>query len=123
MKKGATAKFHIALGEAFLVISILLAAFYLGLVPDRDGAIRDGRVALAETIALNSSYQIEQADNSSLEAVLSMVVKRNPDIFSVSIRKHDGESLVTIGDHQMHWKELPGDYSIDSQMVVSDLVR
>ncbi|MEE9492340.1 MAG: hypothetical protein V3W04_03025, partial [Gammaproteobacteria bacterium] len=64
MKKGATAKFHIALGEAFLVISILLAAFYLGLVPDRDSAIRDGRVALAETIALNSSFQIEQTDNA-----------------------------------------------------------
>ena len=118
MKKGATAKFHIALGEAFLVISILLAAFYLGLVPDRDSAIRDGRVALAETIALNSSFQIEQTDNAGLEAVLAMVVKRNTDILSVSIRQHDGERLVTIGDHQAYWKDLTGNYSIDSQMVV-----
>ncbi len=118
MKKGVTAKFHVALGEAFLVISLLLAAIYLGLVPDRDGAIREGRVALAETLAINSSFQLEQGDRAGLKAMLDMVVKRNPDILSVSISKHGGERLVTLGDHQTHWKDLPGDYSIDSQMVV-----
>lgn len=118
MKKWVTAKFHVALGEAFLVVSILLAAFYLDLIPDRDGAIREGRVALAETVALNSSFQIEQAGGAGLEAALSMVVNRNPDLLSLSIHRQDGERLVTIGDHQSNWKDLPGEYSTDSQMVV-----
>ncbi len=116
--KGITAKFHVALGEAFLVVSILLAAFYLGIVPDRDGAIRDGRVVLAETIAVNSSLLIEQGDMEGLEAVLGLVVDRNEDVLSAAIRRTDGESLVSIGDHYIKWQDLPGDYSIDSQIVV-----
>ena len=118
MKKGMTARFHIALGETFLVVSVLLAAFYIGLIPDRDGAIREGRVALAETVAINSSFQLEQGERAGLEAMLETIVGRNPDILSVAIRRQDGEQLITIGDHQEHWKVFPGDYSIDSQMLV-----
>ena len=49
--KRLTAKFHIALGQTGLLASLLLVAIYLGLVPDRVGAIREGRAALAEAIA------------------------------------------------------------------------
>ena len=75
--KRLTAKFHIALGQTGLLASLLLVAIYLGLVPDRLGAIREGRAALAEAIAANSSAFISQADIRRLEATLRLVVDRN----------------------------------------------
>jgi len=42
---------YISLGLVSLVSSALLAASFLGLVPDRAGAVREGRVALAESLA------------------------------------------------------------------------
>jgi type II secretory pathway component PulM len=68
--KRFSAKCHIALGLTFLVVSLVLVAFYLGFVPDRLGAIRAGRAALAESIAANSSVFISQSDIRRLEANL-----------------------------------------------------
>ena len=49
------AKTHIALGQSFLLMTLLLGAVALGLVPDRQGALREGRAALAEAIAMYES--------------------------------------------------------------------
>ena len=48
-------KAHIAMGLAFLVASVLLAASFFGLVPDRAAAVRDGRIALGEAIAASAA--------------------------------------------------------------------
>ena len=68
--KRLTAKFHIAIGQTALLVSLILVALYLGLVPDRLGAIREGRAALAEAIAANTTAFISQADLRRLEANL-----------------------------------------------------
>jgi PAS domain S-box-containing protein len=116
--KRFSAKFHIALGLTFLVISLVLVAFYLGIVPDRLGAIRAGRAALAESIAANSSVFISQSDIRRLEANLRLVVERNPDLLSAAVRRSDGEIVVRIGDHDRHWRDMAGENSTDSQLQV-----
>jgi signal transduction histidine kinase/CheY-like chemotaxis protein/HPt (histidine-containing phosphotransfer) domain-containing protein len=116
--KRLTAKFHIALGQTGLLASLLLVAIYLGLVPDRVGAIREGRAALAEAIAVNSSTFISQADIRRLEANLRLVVDRNDDILSAAVRRTNGEVVVVIGDHDRLWQDMPSGYSTDSQLQV-----
>ena len=49
--KRLSSRFHLALGMSALVVTLLLAALFVGLVPDRDGAVRAGRTALAESVA------------------------------------------------------------------------
>ena len=49
------AKAHIALGQTFLLTSLLLGAVALGLIPDRQSAVREGRAALSEAIAISGS--------------------------------------------------------------------
>jgi len=44
-------KSRMAIGQFSLVVSILMTASLLGLMPDRPTAIREGRAALAEAIA------------------------------------------------------------------------
>jgi PAS domain S-box-containing protein len=116
--KRFSAKCHIALGLTFLVVSLVLVAFYLGFVPDRLGAIRAGRAALAESIAANSSVFISQSDIRRLEANLRLVVTRNPDLLSAAVRRLDGEVVVKIGEHDRHWRDMAGEHSTDSQLQV-----
>jgi PAS domain S-box-containing protein len=113
---GATT--HIALGQTFLMTTLLLAAVILGLVPDHLSARREGRAALAEAIAVNGSAQVTRGNIRGLEATLGLIVERNTDILSAAVRRAGGRALVTIGDHDRHWDAAAGDLSTDSQMKV-----
>ena len=104
--KGLTAKSRIALGQVGLLVSVLLAAVFLGLVPDRSTAIKEGRAALAEAVAANSSILVSQADTRRLEAMLRFVAERNSDLLSAAVRQSDGTTIVTIGDHEEDWIEI-----------------
>jgi PAS domain S-box-containing protein len=110
------AKTHIAMGMAFLVVTLLLAAVSLHLIPDRIGAIRESRATIAETVAINSSAFIIKNDFKILKLILGMIVDRNDDIVSAAIRHESGKAIVTIGDHQ--WEDIAGNHSTDTQMKV-----
>ena len=77
---------YISLGLVSLVSTALLAASFFGLVPDRAGAIRDGRVALAESLAAASTVILGSSDPRPLEDLLRFVQKRNADLRSVGLR-------------------------------------
>ena len=111
-------KTHIAMGQTFLLTSLLLAALVLGLVPDRVGAQREGRTALGEAIAIHGSTLITRGDLKSLDATLRLMVERNPELLSVAVRRRDGVSLARVGDHDALWDPSAGDYSTDSQLTV-----
>ena len=55
LKLNLSAKTHIALGQTFLVVTVVLLAVSLNLVPDRLGALRQSRATLAEAIATSRS--------------------------------------------------------------------
>jgi PAS domain S-box-containing protein len=102
---------RIALGLSGILVSLLLLAAMIGLVPDRHGAVRDGHARLAEAIAVNASIFITSADIRRMQANLQMIVDRNDDIFSAAVRRTDGETVVEIGDHHEQWQTLEEDKS------------
>jgi PAS domain S-box-containing protein len=116
--KRPSTRFFVALGLSSLLASVLLLAMYLGLIPDRNNAIRLGRAALAESIAASASTLVSQSDSVRVQALLAFIVERNPDLQSAAVRKADGEAVAMVGDHLAHWNALPGSYSIDSQIQV-----
>jgi PAS domain S-box-containing protein len=116
--RGLSARSHIALGQTFLVLSLLMAAVLLGLVPDRDAAVREGRAALAEAVAISGSTLITEVGLRSLEDSLRLVQRRNPDLLSAAVRRSDGVALVRVGDHEQHWDASTGEYSTDAQVTV-----
>ena len=113
---------HIALGQTFLMTTLLLAAVILGLVPDHLSARREGRAALAEAIAVNGSALVTRGNIRASRPLWSPIVKRNTDILSAAVRRAGGRALVTIGDHDRHWDDAASDHSTDSQMTGADLV-
>src|SRR5215470_11618698 len=108
----------VSLGLASLMSSVLLLAFYLDIVPDRVGAIRVGRAALAEAVAANASTLTNQSDVARIQAMLNFIVERNDDLLSTAVRKSDGAVVAQAGDHQKNWDDLPGPLSTESQLKV-----
>lgn len=109
---------RISLGLVSMVVCLLIGASYLGLMPDRQGAVLAGRAALAETVAVNSSVFITRNDLRRMEANLELMVKRNAEILSAAVKNETGKTLVEIGEHNVHWEVLEDDLSTDAQISV-----
>ena len=109
---------YISLGLVSLVSSALLAASFLGLVPDRVGAVREGRIALAEAIAASSTALLSSSDPRRLEDVVRFVQKRNPQLLSVGLRASDSRHVLTVGDHARQWQPMDSARAADSQIMV-----
>ena len=116
--KRPSTRFFVSLGLASLISSVLLLAFYLDIVPDRIGAVRVGRAALAEAIAASTSTFASQSDPARIQATLSFVVERNGDLLSAAVRKSDGVVVARAGDHPKTWQDLPGYVSTESEVQV-----
>jgi PAS domain S-box-containing protein len=116
--KRPSTRFFVSLGLASLISSVLLLAFYLNIVPDRMGAVRLGRAALAEAIAASTSTFANQSDAARIQATLTFVVERNDDLLSAAVRKADGVVVAQAGDHLKNWQDLSGPVSNDSQVQV-----
>ena len=112
------AKAHIAVGLAFLVISIVLAAGFLGLIPDRSAAVRDGRIALAEAIAVSAAELAARGQAEQLAPTLRLVVKRNADVLSAALRTEEGVIAMQAGPHAANWTLGPADLSTETQLHV-----
>lgn len=109
---------YISMGLVSLVSSALLAASFFGMIPDRIGAVRDGRVALAESLAASSTALLNSGDPRPVEDVLRFIQKRNPDLRSVGLRARDGRLVVTVGDHARQWRGMDSEHAGDAQILV-----
>ncbi|HEV7802846.1 MAG TPA: response regulator [Burkholderiales bacterium] len=109
---------YIALGLASLAASLVLISSVLQIFPDREGAIRDGRAALAETLAASTTALVAHRDTPQLTAMLNFVAKRNPDILSAALRTADGNPLVVVGEHAPYWVPMSGARSSETQIEV-----
>jgi len=116
--RGLSAKTHIALGQTALLLTLVLAAILIGLVPDRTQARREARTALAEAVAINGSALVTEGDLRRLESTLSVVVERNAELLSAAVRRAGGRPLVVVGDHERHWRESAGGGATDTQVEV-----
>jgi len=112
------AKSHIALGQTFLLSTLLLGAVVLGLIPNSHSSIREGRAQLAEAMAITGSMMVTQSRIREFEATLALVVERNSDLLSVGLRRLDDRSLVSVGDHEAFANLEGDDYSTPSQLKV-----
>ena len=116
--KKHTARIRISLGLSGMLISLLLLAAIIGLVPDRDAAIKEGNARLAEAIAINSSIFITTSDIRRMSANLKVTVERNDSILSAAVRRLDGKALVEVGEHKKNWLSFESGDVSESQVVV-----
>ena len=109
---------HLALGLAALTVCMLMSAAWLGLVPDVEALARAHRAAIAETIAIAASTQLDEDDPQPLRATLAFVLERNPDIRTIGVRSREGQLLIELNEHALHWSPGAHETSTDAEVVV-----
>lgn len=112
------ARARIVLGQVSLLGSLLFGASFIGLIPDERTSIREGRAALAEAIAANSSALVTQSDVRRLKADLRFIVERNDAMLSAGLRTEEGRLVADVGEHAKHWQRTESVVSNDTQVVV-----
>lgn len=121
--KGLKAKSRVALGQAGIIISLVMLAGYLGIIPDKVSALRNSRASLAETIAVYSSALVVKADIRRLKEDLNLIVERNEDLLSIALHRENGSYLVATANHENQWQSMSGEYSKDNQLRVPILAE
>ena len=111
-------KFRVVLGLSGIIISLIMLATYLGIIPDSVSAIRAGSTSLAEAIAVHSTAMVMKDDTKGLRNDFDLMADRNSDLLSVGLRKNEGGSVHATPDHEAHWKDMGGKYSKESQVMV-----
>lgn len=95
---------RIAGGLTSVLVTLLLVAAFIGLVPDRNAEQLAARAAMAEVVATNTSIFVTRSDLRRMEANLEFVLDRHPDILSAAVRRTDGRAIVTVGQHEGYWQ-------------------
>ena len=113
-----TARMRMTMGLVWLSVSIVLAANFIGIIPDCAKTVRQGRVSLCEAIAVYSSALVSRRDQSRLDAVLHKLVERNPNILSAGVRRDDGRLMVEVVEHDEGWQPVDQDGLDKSQILV-----
>lgn len=113
-----SSKARIAIGQASIIVSLVLIAALLGLLPNETKVERHGRLVLAETIATNASLYITRSDIQRMHATLEVMVKRNPELLSAGVRRRDDKLLADIAEHSQSWLPLKGGRSTETDIVV-----
>jgi signal transduction histidine kinase/DNA-binding response OmpR family regulator len=97
---------RLSLGLTSITLSILFAAHALGLLPDRQGAVVEGRKALCEAVGIHSAFAVQRGDMTALRTALRTLVTRNPEVLSAAVRASDGKFLADTGSHALHWGDI-----------------
>ena len=111
-------KTSITMGLVGVTTSLVMLAFFLNIIPDQNSAVREGRAALAETIAVYSSALVKTATIQRLQDDFNLLAERNENLLSLALRHENGGLLVSTGQHADRWEAMAGDYSRSSQVMV-----
>ncbi len=111
-------KTRITMGLIGVMTSLVMLAFLLNIIPDRNSAIREGHALLAETIAVYSTALVKTANSQRLRDDFNLLTERNENLLSMALRHESGDILVSTGGHADRWEEMLGEYSKDSQIRV-----
>jgi len=122
MKK-LSAKFHLALGLTSIVMTLLLTATMLNLIPDRQKAVMSGRVALAESIASSSTLFLTQKDYSGIQSNLEFIIGRNEELLAATVTRSGENTPLVIGNESQIDPEYDASTSTLSTLVMPILQR
>ncbi len=109
--KSLTAASRIAIGLVCSMVGILITANFLGLLPDQNIEITQGRAQLTESLAFSTSVLLANDDRSGIEQILRNVVERQSQVVGIGVRRADGILVVVAGDHERSWPVDFGDES------------
>ena len=117
MKRLLSTRFYLAMGLSSLMVTLVLAASYMGLVPDQEALKREQRASLAENLSVLGALLLNEEDPSLLEQTLQLTQQRESELQSIGVRRLDRTLLLEIGPHAT-WRLNNDEPSNDAQIQV-----
>ena len=109
---------RISIGLVFLTLSLIMAATFVGLVPDKRAVELDARLTIVEALAVQLSAVASRRNVALLDVTLESVVERNDEVLSAALRDARGVIISKSGDHEAHWVAHPDGRSTESHAQV-----
>ena len=109
---------YLALGLASILVTVLMAAGWLGLVADPEALARKHRASLAESVSITASALLNEEEPQALQEVLAFIQQRNPDLHSLGVRRIDGSLLVDVNQHAALWQGGDNGHADDGALLV-----
>ena len=103
--------------------SVLFTAVCIGLVPNSYKTELDARAKLCESLAIQFCVGTQEKQIDIFNAFAPMIVKRDPDILSVAIRKTDGYLVAATDNHKFFWKDVSANRSTETHIQVPVFVN
>ena len=103
--------------------SVLFTAVCIGLVPNSYKTELDARAKLCESLAIQFCVGTQEKQIDIFNAFAPIIVKRDPDILSVAIRKTDGYLVAATDNHTFFWKDVSANRSTETHIQVPVFVN
>jgi PAS domain S-box-containing protein len=110
---------RLAIGLSVTVLSLVLIAQVLELIPNSNKTAIQARKMQTETLALAGNAIYESTGNRrAFEQTLKHTLNRTPELRSIGLRDNRDLLMININDHDRHWEQPPGNRSNDRYMFV-----
>ncbi len=101
--------YRVSLGLVSVLLSVLLVARSVGVLPDPDAAALARRESTCEAVAIECAVASRRGDGpAAAEAFARAVARRTPDLLSIGVRDATGKLVVDTGGHADHWGDADG---------------
>lgn len=88
---------RIALGLVTLLLSTVLVADFIGLMPRPEDQLRESRKLLGESLAVQLSSSVAQGREDILASTVKEIVRRNAELNYAALLRENGELLASFG--------------------------
>ena len=95
---------RIAICLALLSLCGVLIARLTNIFPDTRKLKLQSRIAICESLAINCSLLANRKDIKGIERNLNVFALRTDSVESAALRRADGELVIQVGNHGMHWR-------------------
>jgi diguanylate cyclase (GGDEF)-like protein/PAS domain S-box-containing protein len=116
--KRLTPVWNVSFGLVLLTVSLLLLGDLIGLVPDAQKGLLEGRGKFSESLAVQFSIAFSRGDSELIKATLDTMVARDDEILSAAIRNVGGRVFAQAGNHDKNWIDIPLDKSTATHVQV-----
>jgi diguanylate cyclase (GGDEF)-like protein/PAS domain S-box-containing protein len=109
---------QISIGILSLTVSLIFAAYALGLFPNEAKAALEARARISETLAIQLANLAGRNDTDAIRDTIDAVLDRDADVLSIGIRGPDGKLIIASKDHESRWTTPADGKSTPTQVQV-----
>ena len=114
--KWITSRFRITGGIVIIVVTVLGAAWQIGLIPNRTRDAQLEQAKTAEILGTAAGHFLKPDDSESLTRIITSFVEHDEALRSAGLRNLRGQLIASAGQHERIWKPVNADDGSGTQV-------